>query len=179
MRSAFLTGSRRTTDDRRAANCLMTVIAIAVGSPPTLAQADERAPPSLPPSLIERAQRNAVPGGAVSDRAIAASAWIPELRLDAIVERHVGPDRGRVETIVFGELAWPLGRSPGVDLVTGARARRLQSAARDSLVERILAAWHQRRAAADATDEVAARLAEEEDDAILDAIVGDGDEDAP
>jgi hypothetical protein len=175
MRSAFLTGSRRTTDDRRAATCLMTVLAIVAATPPASAKADERAPPSL----IARGLRNAIPGAAVSDRAIAASAWIPELRLQAIVEHSVLPTQRRVETIVFGALAWPLGRSPAGDTLAGAHERRQRAKKRDALVERIAAAWHARTLADDADDDVAARLAEEEADATLDAIVGDDAEDGP
>jgi hypothetical protein len=176
MKRAFLTGSRRTTDDRRAATCLMTVLATVVAVPRESARADERAPPSL---IIERGLCAAIPGRAASDRAIAASAWIPELRLKAIVEHTLLPGRSRVDTIVFGELAWPLGRSPTGDTIAGARDRRQRSAARDSLVERIAAAWHARTLADDAADDVAARLAEEEADATLDALDGDGAEEGP
>jgi hypothetical protein len=175
MTRAFLTGSRRTTDDRRAATCLMTVLATVVAVPPASASADEPAPPSL----IERGLCAAIPGRAASDRAIAASAWIPELRLKAIVQHTLLPGRSRVDTIVFGELAWPLGRSPTGDTIAGARDRRQRSAARDSLVERIAAAWHARTLADDAADDVAARLAEEEADATLDALDGDGAEEGP
>src|SRR6266576_805738 len=94
MKSRFLTRSRRTTDDRRAATCLMTVLASVVAAPPARAGADERAPPSL----IERGLRSAIPGAPVSDRAIAASAWIPQLRLKAVVEHSVLPGRSRVDT---------------------------------------------------------------------------------
>lgn len=169
MRSAFLTGSRRRTDDRRAATWLMTVISIAGGSISTAARADER----VPPSLIERALRNDSPGTPPSDRAIAAAPWIPELRLRAVVEHGAIPMRSRVDTLLFGELIWPLGRTPVGDSVEAARARRQRSEARDSLVERIAAAWHARSVADDAADDVAARLAEEEADATLDALAGD------
>jgi hypothetical protein len=154
---------------------LMTVLAIVVATPPAPAKADE----GPPPSLIERGLRSAIPGASASDRAIAASAWIPELRLKAVVEHSVLPGRSRVDTIVFGELAWPLGRSPVGDTLAGARDRRQRSATRDSLVERIAAAWHARTLADDAADDLAARLAEEEADATLDALDGDGAEDGP
>ena len=175
MPSAFLTGSQRTKDDRRAANCLMTVLAIAVVSPPAPARADEPAPPSL----IERGLRHAFPDTPVSDRSIAASGWIPELRLKAVVEQGAWPGVSRVETIVFGVMAWPLGRNPVGDTFAGARDRRQRSAARDSLVERIAAAWHKRTLADDAKDDIAAQLAEEEADATIDALVGDDAEDGP
>jgi len=168
MRSAFLTGSPRRTDDRRAATWLMTVISIAVVSP-TAAHADER----VPPSLIDRALRNDSPGAPPSDRAIAAAEWIPELRLRAVVERGYLPTRSRLDALFFGELIWPLGRTPVGDNIEAARDRRQRSAARDSLVERISAAWHARSVADDAADDVAARLAEEEADATLDALAGD------
>jgi hypothetical protein len=168
MRSAFLTGSRRRIDDRRAATWLMTVISIAVVSP-AAARADER----VPPSLIERALRNDSPGQPPSDRALAAAPWIPELRVKAVVEHGTLPGRSRLDALVFGELIWPLGRTPVGDNIAAAEQRRQRAIARDSLVERIAAAWHARSLADDAADDVAARLAEEEADATLEALVGD------
>ena len=153
----------------------MTVFAIVVATPLASARADERAPPSL----IERGLRHALPGAAVSDRAIAASAWIPELRIRAAVEHRLLPGKSRVDAIISGELAWPLGRSPAGDTLAGARERRLRGAAHDSVVDRIAAAWHARTLADDAADDLAARLAEEEADATLDALDGDGAEDGP
>jgi hypothetical protein len=146
----------------------MIVISIAVVSP-TAARADER----VSPSLMERALRNQSPGAPPSDRAIAAAEWIPELRLRAIVEQGFLPTRSRVDALFFGELIWPLGRTPVGDNIEAARERRQRSAARDSLVERIAAAWHARSVADDAADDVAAQLAEEEADATLDALAGD------
>ncbi|MCA1663950.1 MAG: hypothetical protein LC659_06745 [Myxococcales bacterium] len=146
----------------------MTVISIVVVWP-TSARADQ----ALPPSLIERALRNDSPGAPPSDRAIAAAEWIPELRLRALIERADLPTRRRVDALFFGELIWPLGRAPVGDNIEAARDRRQRSAARDSLVERIAAAWHARSLVDDAADDVAARLAEEEADATLDALTGD------
>jgi hypothetical protein len=146
----------------------MTVISIAMVSP-TAARADER----VPPSLMERALRNDSPGVPPSDRAIAAAEWIPELRLRAVVEQGFLPTRSRVDALFFGELIWPLGRAPVGDNIEAARDRRQRSVSRDSLVERIAAAWHARSVADDAADDVAARLAEEEADATLDALAGD------
>ncbi len=173
MRSPFLTGSRPTADDRRAATWLMTVFSIAAVATSAPARADE----PVPASLIERALRNDSPGTPPSDRALAVAQWIPELRLRALVEHGVLPGRSRVDTIVWGELVWPLGRTPVGDAIAAAQERRQRSTARDSLVERITAAWHARALADDAADEVAARLAEEEADATLEALAGD--EDAP
>ena len=175
MRSPFLTGSRARKDDRRAATWLMTVFSIAAAIPPVPAQADER----VPPTLIERALQDDVPGRPPSERAIAISTWLPDLRIRAILDEGAWPGTSRLETTLLGELAWPLGRkAPVRDAVAGARDRRQRSAARESLVERIAAAWHA-RTIADAGDPVAARLAEEEADATIDALVGDGAEDAP
>jgi hypothetical protein len=148
----------------------MSVFSIAVVSLSTSARADER----VPPSLIERALRNESPGKPASDRAVAAAAWIPQLRLRAVVTENALPGRNRVETIMFGELAWPLGRTPVGDSIAAAQDRRQRSISRDALVERIAAAWHARTRADDAADDVAARLAEEEADATIDALVGDG-----
>jgi hypothetical protein len=169
MRSPFLTGSPSKADDRRAATWLMTVFSIATVSLPASARADER----VPPSLIERALRNESPAPAPSDRAIAAAEWIPELRLRAIVAEGSLPMRSRVDALFFGELIWPLGRTPVGDNIAAAEQRRQRAIARDSLVERIAAAWHARSLADDAADDVAARLAEEEADATLEALVGD------
>lgn len=169
MWSAFLTGSRARTDDRRAATWLMTVFSIAAASSFAPARADER----VPPSLIERALQSEIPGHAASDRAVAAAQWIPALRLRAVVEHGALPGRQRVDSAIFGELVWPLGRDPVGDRITAARDRRERSAARDSLVERIADAWHARALADDAADDVAARLAEEEADATLHALAGD------
>jgi len=169
MRSAFLTGSQARTDDRRAATWLMTVLSILAVPLSTPARADE----PVPPSLIERALRNDSPGRPPSDRALALAQWIPQLRLKAVVSERALSGQRRVETIVFGELAWPLGRTPVGDRVAAAEARRQRSAARDALVERIAAAWHARVLADNAADDVSARLAEEEADATLDALAGD------
>jgi hypothetical protein len=147
----------------------MTVFSFAAVSLSSAARADE----PVPPSLIARALHNDSPGQPPSDRALAAAQWIPQLRLKAVVSERALPGRSRVETIVFGELAWPLGRTPVGDRIAAAEARRQRSAARDSLVERIAAAWHARTVADDASDDVAARLAEEEADATLDALAGD------
>jgi hypothetical protein len=124
---------------------------------------------------MARALRNELPGESASDRAIAAAQWIPELRLRALVAEGALPGRHRLDTTFFGELVWPLGRTPVGDLIAAARDRRQRSAARDSLVERIADAWHARALADDAADEVTARLAEEEADATLDALDGAGD----
>ena len=172
MRIAFLTGSRPTNDDRRAATWLMTVFTIVAPSAAAPARADE----PVPPSLIARALRNDSPGAPASETAANVAPWIPQLRLRAIVTQGEWPDRGRVDTTVLGELAWPLGRSPAADAVAAARDRRERSAARDDLVERIAAAWRARRVAQDA-DDVDAELDAEEAQATLDALVGDDFED--
>ena len=106
MRGPFLTGSWRTNDDRRTATCLMTVLSIAAASP-SAARADERPPPSL----IERALRTDSPGETVSERALAASPWIPALRVGAVVEHGAYSKGGRVDTTFYGALIWPLGRT--------------------------------------------------------------------
>jgi len=169
MRSAFLTGSRPTTDDRRAATWLMTVFTIVAVSPSAPARADE----PLPPTLIERAVSNDSPGKPASDRAASAAPWLPELRLRATITHGEWPGRSRVDTSVFGELAWPLGRSPWADATAAARDRRQRSAARDSIVERLAAAWHARRVADDTADDIEAELAAEEAEATLDALASD------
>lgn len=169
MESPFLTGSPPKTDDRRAATWLMTVLSILMAIHSTAARADDR----IPPSLIERALGNDSPGRPASDRAAAAASWIPELRLRAMVTRGEWPRRSRLDTSVVGELAWPLGRSPRADATAAARDRRQRSIARDSLVERIAAAWRARRIATENTDDVEGRLAAEEADATLDALAGD------
>ena len=169
MASRFLTGSRWATDDRRAATWLMTVFSIATLTPSLSARADERAPPL---SLIDRAVQLDSPGRPSSERALAAAPWIPELRLRGVVEKSALPGRGRLDAGFFAELAWPFGRRIVEDAVAAARDRRERSAARDALVERITAAWHARRLAAEAADDVAGELAEEEADATLDALSG-------
>jgi hypothetical protein len=147
----------------------MTVFSILAAPLSTPARADE----PVPPSLIERALRNDSPGRPPSDRALAVAQWIPQLRLKAVVSEHALPRQSRVETIVFGELAWPLGRTPVGDRIAAADAKRQRSAARDALVERIAAAWHARTLAENAADAVSARLAEEEADATVDALTGE------
>jgi hypothetical protein len=169
MRSPFLTGSRAKTDDRRAATCLMTVFSIVAVSPLAPARADE----PVPSSLMERALRNDSPGQPASARAANAAPWIPELRLRATITHGQWPARDRVDTSFIGELAWPLGRSPWADAAAAARDRRQRSVARDALVERIAAAWHARRVADEAADDVEAELAAEEAEATVDALVGD------
>jgi hypothetical protein len=153
----------------------MTVLFMAASSPSASAQTDERPPPSL----IERALRNDAPGGTVSERALAAAPWIPQLRLGAVVTHGAYASGSRFNTTVYGVLAWPLGRTPVGDNIAAARDRRARAAARDSLVERIAAAWHTRNLADDAADEVAARLADEEANATLDALSGAATEDEP
>lgn len=167
MRGRFLTGSWRTSDDRSAATWLMTVLSIAALSPP--ARADERPPPSL----IERALRLDSPGRPPSERALAAAPWVPELQLRAVVEHGTLPGRHQLETTVLAIVAWPFGRRPIADATALARDRRERSAARDALVAKIAAAWHARRVAGEAADDVAVELDEEEADATLDALSGD------
>jgi hypothetical protein len=162
-----LTQSRRSTDDRRAAICLMTVFASLVVSPVALAQADERPPPSL----IGRALP---PARVASDATMAVANWMPELRVRAIFEEATWPWQHGLTTTIVGELAWPLGRTPVGGAVDAARVRRQRDAARESLVEKIAAAWHERRRAEDLADDVAGELAREEADAEIDAL-----EDAP
>ncbi|HEY2747120.1 MAG TPA: hypothetical protein VGL86_21000 [Polyangia bacterium] len=157
----------------------MTVFSIAALSPSAPARADERTPPSLPPSLIERALRFDSPGALTSERALAVSPWIPRLKLRFVVEHGALAGRNRLDTSFFGELAWPFGRRPIDDAVAVARERREWAAARDRLVESIAAAWHARRVAAEHADDVAAELAAEEADATLDALTGDALGDQP
>ena len=167
--SPFLTGSRPTTDDRRAATWLMTVFTIVAASPSAPARADE----PVPSSLMVRALRNDNPGRPASERAASVAPFIPQLRLRAVVAQGQWPGRSRVETTLVGELAWPLGRTASTDAVTAAGDRRQRSAARDSTVEALAAAWHARLAADDVTDDLEAELAAEEADATIDALVGD------
>jgi hypothetical protein len=153
----------------------MTVLAIVVVSPQASARADERAPPSL----IELGIRARLPGTESSERAVAAASFLPELRLRAIFEYGAWPGRSFATTTVLGELAWPLGRTPAGDAIAGEQARRQRASARETLVARIATAWHERRRAEEAADDVAAELAAEQADAELDALVGLDDEDAP
>ena len=173
MRGRFLTGSWRTTDDRSAATWLMTVLSIATISPS--ARADERPPPSL----IERALRFDSPGRPPSEGALAAAPWVPELHLRAVVEHSTLPGRHQLDTTVLAIVAWPFGRRPIADATAVARDRRERSAARDALVEKIAAAWHARRIASEAADDVATELDQEEADATLDALTGDALGDRP
>jgi hypothetical protein len=177
MSSRFLTGSRRRSEARRAATCPMTVLAIAVVSPLASAGAEERPPPA---SLIARGLAHAGLGTpSVSERVLAAARWLPQLRLRTIVERGDGTGLTRASTTVLGELAWPLGRTPVGDAVAAERDARQRSAARQRLVDRISEAWQRRQHAEELADDVAARLAEDEADAELDALVGDDAGDAP
>lgn len=177
MRSRFLTGLCRAKDHRRAATCLMTVLAIAPGSPHMSAHAEER---EVPASLIQRGLlRAGLCDGTVSDGAIAAAQWLPELRLGARFRHRTMPWGFAAETLVFGELAWPLGRTPVGDAIRGVREGRQRSDARDSLVERIASAWHKRQQAAQVTDEIAARLDGDEADAELEALTGEDGEAQP
>ncbi|HEY1585829.1 MAG TPA: hypothetical protein VGH63_09100 [Polyangia bacterium] len=122
---------------------------------------------------------NDSPGQPASERALAASPWIPALRLRAVFEHSALSGRSRVETTFFGELAWPFGRRPVENAVAASRDRRERSATRDALVEKIAAAWHARRAADDVADDVAEELAIEEADATLDALSGSATEERP
>jgi hypothetical protein len=175
MRSAFLTGSRRRTDDRRAATWLMTVLSIAVVMPPASARSDDR----VPSSLIARALGNELPGTPPSETAIAASWWVPELRIAAGVAQTELSGKHRLDATVFGELAWPIGRSPVADAIAGARARRQRSSERDALVEQIAATWHARLRADELADDLEAQLDVEEADATLDALTGAAAGDRP
>ena len=96
-----------------------------------------------------------------------------------MVEQRRWPGRSAVDTIVFGELAWPLGRTAAADAIAAARERRRHAVGCDRLVERIAAAWHHRQRANDLDDAIAARLAEDEADAELAALTGDDAEDEP
>ncbi len=123
--------------------------------------------------------RNDSPGAPASERALAASPWIPALRLRAVFAHSALSERSRLDTALFAELAWPFGRRPVENAVAAARDRRERSAARDALVEKIAAAWHARRVAADVAEDVAEELAVEEADATLDALSGRATEDQP
>src|SRR2546423_3014926 len=155
MKSPFLTGSRRKADDRRAAIRLMTVIGIAVMSPLGPARADERPPRAA--SLIDRA---------------AASGWLPQLTLGARLTRARWSLHSADETFVYGALAWPLERPAAT--VPALREQRVRQAERQSHAARLAEAWHRRRVAEDKADDVAAELAGEEADAMIDALDEDG-----
>lgn len=168
MRSPFLTRSHPSADDRPAAICLMTVLATLLMSPRALAQPDEHAPPPL----IDRGLQ-ALSARSVSDRALAAASFMPELRLRAIFEDATWTGRRATSTTILGELAWPLGRTPVGSAVDAAALRRQRSRERDSLVERIAAAWHERRRLEELGDDIASEIDREEADAELDALIED------
>lgn len=172
MRS--LTGSRRKRDAGRTAICTMTVIAIAAVSPSASTGAEERPPPA---SLIERALAHAaLDRPSVSERVLAAARWIPQLRLGVTVERGQPLSGTSVASaFVYGVLAWPLSRTATGDAIAAERELRLRATARQRLIDRVSEAWQRRQHASELTDEVAARLAEDEADAELDALVGDED----
>jgi hypothetical protein len=146
----------------------MIVMMLAAAFCSASARADEDV---APPSLIGRALRLRAYEDQDRTRAAAIAPWIPQLRVHAIVERAAG-SLGHDNTIVMGELAWPLGRSATGDLVLANRARRQASAERQRLLDRIGDAWHRRRQASDREDDLAATLDLEEADAELDAITG-------
>lgn len=171
MSSRSLTGSRRRSEARRAATCPMIVFAIAAVSPLASAGAQERPPPA---SLIDRGLRHAgLAEPNVSAQALAAARWLPELRLTAIVERGDGSGLTRASTTVLGQLSWPLGRTGVADTLAAERDARWRSQARERLADRIAEAWQRRRHAEELADDLAARLAEDEADAELEAIVGE------
>ena len=171
MTSPFLTGSRRRRDAGRAATCPMIVLSIAAVSPLASAGAEERPPPA---SLIERGLRHAgLSAPSLSERVLAAARWLPRLRLGAVVERGDGTGLTRASTIVFGELSWPLPLRSAGDTLAAERATRQRSAERERLIDRISEAWQRRQHADDLADDIAARLAEDEADAELEAIVGE------
>jgi hypothetical protein len=173
MQKPFLTRLRRSTDDRRAATCLMTVVSLLV-SPLALAQGDERAPSAsaAPSSLIERALQP-LSEGSVSERAMAAATLIPELRLRAMFSDATWTGYHQFNATIVGELAWPLGRTPVGAAVDEARVRRQRSAERKSVVDQIAASWRERRRAEEMGDDIAAELAAEEADADAEALTED------
>ena len=172
MTCGSLTGSRRKRDAGRTAICTMSVLAIAAVSPPASTGAQERPPPA---SLMRRALAHAaLDRPSVSERVLAAARWIPQLRLGGIVERGQQLTGASVaSTFVYGELAWPLSRTPTGDAIAAERDRRWQSAERQRLIDRVTDAWQRRQHASEMADEVAARLAEDEADAELEALTGD------
>ena len=158
MKSPFLTGSSRRADDRRAAIRLMTILGILVVSPLAPARADEGPPrASLRASLIERAS---------------AARWLPQLTLGTRLSRARWSLNAADETVVYGALAWPLERPPAT--VPALHEQRMREAERQSHVARLADAWHRRRIAEDKRDDVAAELAVEEADAMIDALDEDG-----
>jgi hypothetical protein len=168
MSMPFLTSSGSPGNDRRTATCLMTAFMIAALSP-SGAHADDRAPP---PSLIERAlRRSAYCDPPPQARALTYARFIPELHLRGIVQQSQRPGRASVENIAMAELSWPLERSPALEATAAARDVRERAAARESLVSRIVDAWHQREQALDRADDLTA----DEADAELDALSGEVD----
>ena len=156
----------------------MTVLFMAA-LPSASARADDRPPPSLSPSLIDRAVRADSPGMTASERAFAAAPWIPQLRLGALVEHGDSAAAGRVNTVFYGALMWPLGRRPSVTTskprASGAPAR--SHAIRSSSGSPPLGT----RVGSPTTPPMTwpRELAEEEADATLDALTGAATEDEP
>ena len=167
MSKPFLTSSGSPRNDRRTATCLMTVFMTAALGP-LGAHADEHAPP---PSLIERAlQRSGDNDGRERGGSLSYARLIPQLSLRGVVQQAQGPGHASVQNLAMIELAWPLDRLPG-EAVAATRDVRQRAAARESLVDHIMEAWHQREQALDHADDLAA----DEADAELDALTGEID----
>lgn len=167
MADAFLTRCQARNDDRRTAT-LMLAMVLALATGVRSARADDDV---APPSLISRALRLRRCEDQDRSAAAATAHWLPRLRVRAIVERSGGP-LSHDNTMVLGELAWPLGRGVTGDAVMADRTRRLTSADRERLVDRIADAWRRRRQLGDARDELDATLDAEEAEAELDALTG-------
>lgn len=166
MNRPFLTGTRWTRDHRRTA-IWMTLAIAAMGARPVHAQEEP------PASLMARALR--AHGLESPLRANAAAAqWLPRLRVHALIERTLS-SRGYDETIVWGELAWPLGRRPVDDAIATEELRRQTERGRERLVEHLGDVWRRRQHARDERDDVDGELRRRESQAELDALTGDSE----
>ena len=166
MRSRFLTVSQARRENRRTA--IWMSLSIAVMAHSKSAWADEPAPASLMTRALryngfDRPSR----GGALT-----ASQWMPQLRVHALVERTPGR-LGFNGTQLWGELAWPLGRTPISDAVAEGQSRRQTSAARQRLLDHIAEVWRRRLHARDHADDIERELATQESQAELDVLTGD------
>jgi hypothetical protein len=178
MRSRFLTALQARRDHRRTAIWMSLGIAVMVQS--MSARADEAAPTfssaslpvSLPAPLMTRALHYNGYDPQRRSGASAAAQWMPALRVHATVERTPGR-LGYNGTQLYGELAWPLGRTPAGDSVAEEQSRRQTSAGRQRLLDHIAEVWRRRQHASDHKDDLERRLAVEESQAELDVLTGD------
>jgi hypothetical protein len=167
MSRPFLTMSGSERNDRRAAACLMTALMLS-GVGASGVRAEE---PTPPPSLIARAlQRNGERERPNAGGRMTYARLVPELRLIGIVQQAQAPARASVDNILMAQLSWPLDQVAN-NAIAATRDARQRAAARESLVARILEAWHRRQDALDRADDLAA----EEADAELDAVTGEID----